>query len=123
MADPLRHLREPEPMDVEPAPTDHLANQRTLLAWVRTAVQVMALGLVVIQFIAKGNGGGWGHAIGVGLVLLGGAVALFGGYDYVRSAHDLRNGRYHSSLRSSLVVITCIALASVLLAGYALAVR
>ena len=123
MARSLRELRGNEVIEVTPGATDHLANQRTLLAWVRTSVQVIALGLVVIQFIATGNGGGWGHAIGIGLVALGGLVALFGGYDYVTSANDLRNGQFHSSLRMSLTVVACIALASLLLAAYAFAVR
>ncbi len=56
-------------------------------------------------------------------VALGGLVALFGGIDYIRSAHDLRHGRYHASLRSSIVVVAAIALAAVLLAEYAAAVR
>lgn len=124
MADPLEAFRRhDEPIEVKPAATDHLANQRTLLAWIRTSVQVIALGLVVIQFIAKGSGGGWGHVIGMGLIVLGGLVALFGGYDYVTSASDLRRGEYHSSLRLSLTVVACIALASLVLAGYVLAVH
>ena len=32
------------------APTDHLANERTFLAWVRTAITIMAFGFVVARF-------------------------------------------------------------------------
>ena len=31
-------------------PTDHLANERTFLAWVRTSIGIMAFGFVVVKF-------------------------------------------------------------------------
>ncbi|HGE72837.1 TPA: DUF202 domain-containing protein, partial [Candidatus Poribacteria bacterium] len=30
--------------------TDHMANERTYLAWVRTGITIMALGFVVAKF-------------------------------------------------------------------------
>src|SRR2546429_9181019 len=48
------NTRPPDPRADEPAnPTatrDHLANERTLLAWVRTSIAIMALGFVVARF-------------------------------------------------------------------------
>jgi uncharacterized membrane protein YidH (DUF202 family) len=34
----------------EALPTDYLANERTFLAWIRTAVTIMAFGFVVARF-------------------------------------------------------------------------
>ena len=34
----------------EHKPNDHLANERTYLAWVRTGVGIMAFGFVVVKF-------------------------------------------------------------------------
>jgi putative membrane protein len=31
-------------------PADHLANERTFLAWVRTSIGIMAFGFVVVKF-------------------------------------------------------------------------
>jgi uncharacterized membrane protein YidH (DUF202 family) len=31
--------------------TDHAANERTFLAWVRTGIAVIALGFVIVKFI------------------------------------------------------------------------
>ncbi len=32
------------------SPSDHLANERTYLAWVRTSIGIMAFGFVVVKF-------------------------------------------------------------------------
>ena len=62
--------------------TEHLANERTLLAWIRTAIAVMTLGIAINRFslflmevhqIAPGSRAANLHAetIGIGLVALG----------------------------------------------------
>lgn len=53
-----------------------LANERTLLAWERTAIALVAASLVVFHFMPSG----WReYALGV-LLLMAGAVAGIGGY-------------------------------------------
>lgn len=72
---------------------DRLANERTLLAWVRTALALMAFGVAVekfavfIQATAPHNAGSaplpdptWSQVIGLVLVLLGGVLAVLGGW-------------------------------------------
>jgi putative membrane protein len=39
----------PEPPKDVGKPADYLANERTFLAWVRTAVAILALGFVVVK--------------------------------------------------------------------------
>jgi len=46
MAQPQDHGRVEKPAHV----TDHLANERTFLAWVRTSIGIMAFGFVVEKF-------------------------------------------------------------------------
>ena len=36
--------------DLKQNASDHLANERTLLAWVRTCIGIMAFGFVVVKF-------------------------------------------------------------------------
>ncbi len=45
---------------------DHLTNERTYLAWLRTAVNVMALELVIAKFIHVGGG----RAVAAGVILV-----------------------------------------------------
>ena len=60
-----------------------LANERTLLAWVRTVLALDAAGLGVIRFGPSLGVGGGREATGIVLVLLGAGVALA---SYRRSA-------------------------------------
>ena len=72
--------------------TDHLANERTFLAWVRTSITIMSLGFVVARFglwlerlsqLAPGfdanrqtHPSGWSLPIGVGLMLCGALLTV-----------------------------------------------
>src|SRR6185437_5529329 len=77
------------PNKVEPSPSatrDHLANERTLLAWSRTGIAIMGLGFVVARFglLVRELVGrpshplppGTTNAFGVALVLCGAALLL-----------------------------------------------
>lgn len=70
---------------------ERLANERTLLAWLRTAIALMGFGLVVARFglflrtltAMQPHSGrppvdDHSHIIGAALLLLGGAVAVIG---------------------------------------------
>jgi putative membrane protein len=70
---------------------DRLANERTLLAWLRTAVALMGFGLVVARFgvfldtlaLAQGQAGGGGDSsrwTGAALLVVGTLVAILDGW-------------------------------------------
>ena len=81
-----RHGRPPL-RDVGEAPDYRftLANERTFLAWVRTALAMMAAGVAVVQFVPGLDL--VRHALGLLLIVLGGLLA---GVSY---AHWERNER------------------------------
>ena len=116
--------------------SDHLANERTYLAWVRTSVSVIGLGFVVARFAVwlrqlaehAGDGGAVRHTglslpIGVGMMAAGGllAVVAAGRYRRVRRAID-RNDP--AAAGHSVVTVTLIVVAiATSLAAYLLATR
>jgi putative membrane protein len=61
-----------------------LANERTLLAWVRTSLALDAAGLGVIRFAPPLGGPGGRETVGAILILLG-AVTAWSGYRRFRS--------------------------------------
>lgn len=90
-----------------PNPTDYLANERTFLAWVRTAVTIMAFGFVVARFgllLRELSGSPSGsaatapisEATGVLLVLSGSAVLALAFLRFLRSRTDLESDRFES---------------------------
>jgi putative membrane protein len=97
--------------------SDHAANERTFLAWVRTAIAIMAFGFLVEKFdlflrlagasrvgeaaasapgaarlwSASGAGGGQfvGDLAGLLLILLGGATMAFAAIRFAKTARDI----------------------------------
>jgi putative membrane protein len=100
---------EPEP----PTPRDHLANERTLLAWIRTALTVVGLGFLVDRLAVQGQASALETWAGVGIVLFGAAIAIVGGYSYQRARRDLTDGTYRPALTLNVVLVALVALLAV----------
>jgi putative membrane protein len=99
---------------------DHLANERTYLAWLRTAVNVMALGVVIAKFVNTGGD----EAIAAGAVLVAvGAVGLFyGTLRYRRVNSELEQGRYRTGAHGRGPTIATVVLVAAIAAALALLV-
>ena len=68
----------PDPEDeVEPDPRFSFANERTFLAWIRTALGLVTAGLVVTQLFPKFDIPFGRRLIGLPLIALGVLIALF----------------------------------------------
>ncbi|WP_232246440.1 YidH family protein [Kitasatospora mediocidica] len=77
----------------EPDPRFTLANERTYLAWSRTALALVAAGLGFTQLLPPFPGIAWGRrALGVPLIVLGAVVAVVGYLDWARTQRALRQG-------------------------------
>jgi putative membrane protein len=78
----------------EPDARFTLANERTFLAWCRTALALVVAGLGIIQLLPPFPGVPWGrHVLGVPLIVLG-AVAPGAAYaEWRRNQAALRCGR------------------------------
>jgi len=112
-------------------PSDHLANERTFLAWLRTAIGIMAFGFVVVKFsifmkqIAVVVGKqletsqkGFSSVLGIALVCVGLLTALFSYLRFRRTEMQLDNHTYKSSSVLITILVSSIVLVSVLLVVY-----
>jgi len=111
--------------------SDHLANERTFLAWMRTSIGIMAFGFVVVKFslfvkqismiLGKENiihSKGYSGILGIVLVAVGTVTAVLSYIRYINSEKQINEGYYkHSSLLIT-VLTTFIFLVSVLLIVY-----
>jgi putative membrane protein len=100
----------------EAAVRDHLANERTLLAWQRTALGVIAIGFLVDRFALEGGGTTvTGSVLGIAMVLLGAAVSVVGAYRFMRTEREIDTHTYRPALLAHLVLTSCIVVGAVAL--------
>lgn len=112
------------------ATRDHLANERTLLAWSRTGIAVMGLGFVVARFglLLRDLGGHLSHPLPAGtstvfgtvLVLAGSALLLLALLRYLRAGREIDAGIYRWSPLLGTLLAGTLLVAGVLLAIYLL---
>jgi putative membrane protein len=111
--------------------SDHAANERTFLAWVRTGIAVIAFGFVIEKFnlfvltMASASSLDAGHRLqlervsgplgrydGLALVLVGLALIVAAAVRFVRTGWRLDDEEIHSagSLRAELILSAALAL-------------
>src|SRR5579862_8984894 len=84
----------PDDDGTEPDPRFTFANERTFLAWSRTALALVVAGLGVVQLLPAFPGVPWGrHVLGVPLIVFGAVVAVTAYTEWTRSQHALRHGQ------------------------------
>jgi putative membrane protein len=77
----------------EPDPRFTFANERTFLAWSRTALALVVAGLGIVQLLPPFPGVPAGrHLLGVPLIVLGAVLAVVAYAEWVRNQHALRRG-------------------------------
>ncbi|AUH67608.1 MULTISPECIES: YidH family protein [Gordonia] len=90
-------MTEHDPASTPPPPgaTDArftLAAERTMLAWLRTALGLIAAGVAVLHIVDDFGVTGSKTALGVSLVVLGALAALTGAWRWQRVNHVLEHG-------------------------------
>ncbi len=103
---------------------DHAANERTFLAWVRTAIAVMAFGFVVEKFglflqIAAASAGAriprlaghrFGEIAGLALMVLGIAMVAISTVRFLKTAKEIDDADPHAGAGSRLDVALAVLL-------------
>jgi putative membrane protein len=96
--------------------SDHAANERTFLAWVRTSIAVIAFGFLVERFdlflafmlpaAASGKTGitrnAYGHLAGLVLIILGIAMIIIAAARFVRTAREIDDELEHPGTGSRI---------------------
>jgi putative membrane protein len=114
--------------------TDHLANERTFLAWIRTAIAIMAFGFVVVKFslfvkqialMATDKSvvlpdQGTSSTIGIFLVALGAIMSLLAFIRYKGIERQLNQNLFFPSVTLVLLLTLSILAGSILLVIYLL---
>ncbi len=109
--------------------TDHMANERTYLAWLRTGIAVMALGFVVAKFgiiireldtTAPTSSYVRSSSIGIVLVLAGGFLEIMALRSFVRNRKSIAEGNFVPSTGLEIAAGIIILLVAVLLIIYML---
>lgn len=113
--------------------SDHLANERTFLAWIRTSIAIMGFGFVVVKFslfirqlsYVLGEkivltGKGYSPTIGIALVIIGAVMALLAFIRYRSIEKRLVKGIYFPSFMLSLLMTIAIVMVSLVLIIYLL---
>lgn len=97
---------------------DHLANERTYLAWLRTAAAVMVLGLAVAKF--GGRSPIVDISAGAILVAVGAAGVAYGTIRYRQVNSQIETGRYVTSTRGNAAVVASTVLVLAIVAALVL---
>ena len=119
--------------------SDHAANERTFLAWVRTGIAVMAFGFVIEKFnlfllaMASANSfdagrrmqierlsGPFGRYDGLALIIVGMVLVVVAATRFVRTGRRLDDPETHSagSVRAELILSVALALTVAAVSAY-----
>jgi putative membrane protein len=99
----------------EPDARFTFANERTFLAWSRTALALVVAGLGIVQLLPPFPRVPWGrHLIGVPLIVLGAVVASAGYLEWARNQRALGRGDpVPKSVMPTILTVTIACIAAV----------
>jgi putative membrane protein len=109
--------------------SDHLANERTYLAWLRTGMSMMGFGVVIAKlrylFLAEAltpPTAGIVHASNIGLLfaLIGLFIIMASGWRYIVVQNQIRQRRYRSSKNIVVILSTTVIVLGLLIVWYLL---
>jgi putative membrane protein len=115
--------------DMPSGASDHLANERTFLAWVRTSISVIVFGFVVAKFgitlreflrvqDKAGQQSGMSLAIGMAFMLFGIFMAVASLARYHKTRQRLEEGKFEPASAIITVLGTVTAIFGTILIAY-----
>lgn len=115
-------MGERRPADPDSRARTHLANERTFLAWLRTGLSLIALGLVAAQVLEQDLVPGLPIVTGfAALLVLGGvAMTVAAGVHHARSRTRIGAGTYEPNARVVVLAVALVAVAGLIALGLVL---
>ncbi len=112
-------------IDIESRARTHLANERTFLAWLRTGIALIGLGLAAGQFLAREVLPGLPliRSMAVIMVVTGILMAVDGAKRYVRHSKQIEAGAFRVTTRSAEVVAGLVVLLGLMAIAFILLLR
>ncbi len=104
----------------EPDVQVSFANERTFLAWERTALGLITAGLAITQLLPSFDFPGGRRLIGLPLIALGSVIAAVSYWEWRRNQDAIRSGQ--ALPRSLLPLIVAIVVSVVALFGFVLVI-
>lgn len=112
--------------------SDHLANERTFLSWIRTSIAIKALGFVVVKFslfvrqfsmllnknYSANHPQGYSALIGVSLVVAGILITVLAYFRYRKNEQQINTGTYRNSSAAITLICAFLVLVSIFLVVY-----
>jgi putative membrane protein len=94
----------------------HLANERTFLAWLRTGLSLMAVGLAAAGFLPVDLVPGFPYvrSFSALLVLSGTVMVLYGASRYMRANQQIETGSYDPAGTAIVTIAAIISLLGIL---------
>jgi len=91
---------------------EHLANERTLLSWVRTGISLISIGLVVeragalVEASMRVGSTSASELFGLALALLGALTLIIGTIQFLRNRRRISTGEFVPSAAAYLIIVT-----------------
>jgi putative membrane protein len=120
MDDPSGDDAPAAPEDREPDVRFSYANERTFLAWIRTALGLITAGLAITQLLPPFDFVGGRRLIGLPLIALGIAISVVSFSNWRNNERSMRRGV--PLPRSPLPVVTAIVVSIVAVIGFVLVI-
>ena len=113
------------PADPDSRARTHLANERTFLAWLRTALSLIALGLAAAHFLQRDLVPGVPVTAIFAALLVGSGVVMSvaAGVHYARSRDQIDAGSFRAPSRVVVAAVGLVALAGLVALGLVVLLR
>ena len=99
---------------VDPDPRFSLANERTFLAWIRTSLGMIALGVGIATFVSTHAARGFSMLVAAILVVLGGILGTLSWFRWLNVERSMRQGRGIPPSRTAIYLAMAISVLAML---------